>query len=437
MQSGDKPTGVARRRFLFLQGPIGLFFPRLAQRLAADGHEIHRINLHGGDRLFWRLPGAIDFRGDASGWPAFFLTHLRWWRITDLVLFGDCRPMHRAAICAAASHGVAVHVFEEGYLRPHWVTLERDGVNGNSLLPRDPQSYREAAASTALPAGAQLIAHNFARRAIDTLLYHTAMVMARRDFPGYRTHRPWHPYVEYVHAAGRYLRKPFAKWRAASVARRFAARSQPFYLFALQLDADTQIRQHSAFGRMQPAIEHAIGSFARHAPAEALLVVTEHPLDTGVVDLRRAARRCADQNGVGSRLAYLEGGTPPALLRLCRGMITVNSTLGILALGMGVPVAALGRALYALPGLSYQGALDEFWRDAAPPDAILFDAFLRVMVARTQINGGFHSGSGIALAVQNAALRLQQHDAPSYHQSDCAAEIRVDTNSHTLRQLAY
>jgi capsular polysaccharide export protein len=408
MVGSNIPTGASRRSFLFLQGPIGLFFSRLAQRLSADGHVVHRINLHGGDRLFWRLSGAVDFRGDAVAWPTFFLSCLNQWRVTDLVLFGDCRPMHRAAISAAAAHGVAVNVFEEGYLRPNWVTLERGGVNGNSMLPSDPQSYREAALSTAPPEGAQPIAHNFARLAAETLLYHTTMVTARGYFPGYRTHRPWHPYVEYAHAAGRFVRKPFAKLRATYVARRYAARSRPFYLFGLQLDADTQIRHHSTFGRMRPAIEHVIGSFALHAPAEALLVVTEHPLDTGVVDLRQVARDCATDFGVGSRLVYLEGGTPPELLRLCRGMVTVNSTLGVRALGFGVPVAALGRALYALPGLSFQGGLDEFWRDAAPPDPVLFDAFLRVLIARTQINGGFHSGSGIALAVRNAASRLQE-----------------------------
>ncbi len=27
--------------------------------------------------------------------------------------------------------------FEEGYLRPYCITLEKDGVNANSSLPRD------------------------------------------------------------------------------------------------------------------------------------------------------------------------------------------------------------------------------------------------------------------------------------------------------------
>ena len=138
---------TARRRFLFLQGPIGPFFSRLGQRLSRDGHAVHRINLHGGDRLFWRLPGALDYRGDGADWPQFFSECVSHWHVTDLLLFGDCRPLHRAAIEVAAARGIRVHVFEEGYLRPNWVTLEEGGVNANSSLERDPQRYRDAIAS--------------------------------------------------------------------------------------------------------------------------------------------------------------------------------------------------------------------------------------------------------------------------------------------------
>jgi len=236
-------------------------------------------------------------------------------------------------------------------------------------------------------------------------------VLTGKYFAGYRTHRPWHPFVEYAHGAGRFVRKPLAKWRAARWARHLAARSQPYYVFPLQLNTDVQIRQHCSFGRMQPAIEKVVASFARHAPPDALLVLTEHPLDTGVIDLKRFARRCAAAAGIESRLVYLEGGSPPQLLRRCRAMVTVNSTLGIVALGAGIPLVALGQAVYALPGLSFQGDLDDFWLGAKPADPALFDAFRRVVAARTQIRGGFYSASGIALAVQGAAQRLQQ-EAP-------------------------
>src|SRR5207244_275834 len=74
----------------------------------------------------------------------------------------------------------------------------------------------------------------------------------------------------------------------------------------------------------------------------------------------------------------------------------------------GVPVVALGQAVYSLPGLTFQGPLDEFWLHGAPADPVLFDAFRRVVVARTQINGGFYGGRAIDMAVQGAARRVEQ-----------------------------
>ena len=50
------------RSFLFLQGPISNFFDRLGRALIARGHRVHRINLHFGDQLFWRLPSPRTLR---------------------------------------------------------------------------------------------------------------------------------------------------------------------------------------------------------------------------------------------------------------------------------------------------------------------------------------------------------------------------------------
>ncbi len=41
------------RHFLFLQGPHGPFFARLAGQLTAKGHLVTRIDLNAADRIFW------------------------------------------------------------------------------------------------------------------------------------------------------------------------------------------------------------------------------------------------------------------------------------------------------------------------------------------------------------------------------------------------
>ena len=133
----------AKRLFLFLQGLATPFWVRLANAFAGRGHVVQRINLSGGDWLFWRRPGAINYRGRFPDWREFLGGSLHDLNVTDVVLFGDCRPYHRVALDLARSRGIEVHVFEEGYFRPEWITVEKDGTNGYSGLPRGAAEFSE------------------------------------------------------------------------------------------------------------------------------------------------------------------------------------------------------------------------------------------------------------------------------------------------------
>lgn len=404
--SGANRSRRQARNFLLLQGPIGSFFGELAERLRAGGNGVRRILFNGGDRYFWHGPGAVEFRGGLRQWPEFFAARLKQWDITDVVLFGDLRPLHRTAIPIARQREIPVHVFEEGYLRPHWITLETGGVNGYSSLPREPQWYRDAAAGLPPIRRPHAVASTFRERATDDVLYTLANLALARRYPGYRSHKPWHPLQEYKAGARRFFSRPAARRHAEATVTALTADSRPYFVFPLQLEADSQIRFHSAHRSMVPAIAEVIASFARHAPADSRLAITEHPLDSGVVDLGAATRDSAAAAGVTERIVFIQGGSSEPLLRHGRGLVTVNSTVGLLALEFGVPVKVLGRAIYDLPGLTAQVALDSFWTGAAPPDPVLLDCFRRVVAARTQINGAFYSRAGQRLAVQEAAMRL-------------------------------
>ncbi len=128
------------KRVLLLQGPVGPFFRRLARRLRAAGAEVRKINFNGGDCLFYPSR-AILWRGPMESWPQHFAALLERLRIDIVLLFGDCRPIHRAACHVAQQRGVKVGAFEEGYVRPNFITFERFGVNGYSLIPRRPDFY--------------------------------------------------------------------------------------------------------------------------------------------------------------------------------------------------------------------------------------------------------------------------------------------------------
>ena len=85
--------------------------------------------------FFWR--NKARFIAHAKGleaWPAVLSTIIADKSITDIVLYGDTRPIHAEAIKLAKALDLRFHVFEEGYLRPYWVNYERGGANGNSRL---------------------------------------------------------------------------------------------------------------------------------------------------------------------------------------------------------------------------------------------------------------------------------------------------------------
>jgi capsular polysaccharide export protein len=397
------PTG---RSFLFLQGMATDFFGQLGQALQRGGHAVHRINFNAGDRLFWPLPDAIDFRGRAAEWPEFLTAILVSRKVTDVILFGDCRPLHRQAIRVCRDLQLTVSVCEEGYLRPHWVTFERDGVNGHSTLPRNPDWYRDVSRSLPPLEPPPAIPSSFRKRAWQDLIYNLTTLVLGPLYPHYQTHRPRHRMVEYAGWSWKMARRPWTRRRVAAELARITPQTR-FFLFPLQLEGDTQIQLHSRSGSMLPVIRDVIDSFARHAAPGTALVVKEHPLDDGLIPWRHHVTEAATAAGVADRVIHLELGNIDQLTVAARGVVTVNSTTGTLALAVGTPVITLGTAIYDIPGLTHQGELSTFWTAPTPPDAALFAAFRQVLVSRCLLVGDFFSRPGIEALVTQAVARLE------------------------------
>ncbi|MFM7350248.1 MAG: capsular biosynthesis protein, partial [Erythrobacter sp.] len=95
-----------------------------------------------------------------------------------------------------------------------------------------------------------------------------------------------------------------------------------------------------------------------------------------------------------------------AIGQRARGMVTVNSTSGTLALARGVPVVVLGKAVYDIADLTFQGGLDRFWTEATPPDEATFAAFQRVLIDTSLIPGGFFSDEALDKVVKHAVARF-------------------------------
>ncbi|WP_342671293.1 capsular biosynthesis protein [Sphingomonas sanxanigenens] len=375
----------------------------LGERLRARGCAVHRINLNGGDRYDWP-EGAVDYRGRRSRWSLFVNQFMRDHRITDLLLFGDCRPMHVAATGMAKLRGINVHVLEEGYIRPDWMTLEPDGVNGRSTLSRDPRWFLQQAAMLPPVPSLPSITASFKRRAHDSYWYYHHVVTGKLRFPFYRPHRPGSIVAEGLGWLAKFAR---AKRRARQSKRtQEAVAGKRYFLFPLQLTSDYQIRAHSPFDDMATAVEYVLENFARHAPADTLLLVKEHPLDSSFFNWRRFLARKALALGCEHRVLHIDGGDLGELSHGSSGMVCVNSTSGTLALGAGIPVMVLGEAIYALRGVTHQAGLDRFWIAPQEPDSRVYGAFKQVLHARCLVRGGLASKSAIDILIDSIEERL-------------------------------
>jgi len=394
--------------FLFLQGPHSSFFARLADQLEAMGHRCLRINLRFGDWLFWRRSGAFNYRGSLHQWSEYLSAFFDEHNVTDLVLLGEQREHHKIAVDLANLRGIHVTVTDWGYLRPDWITLERNGMSGNTHFTKDPLEIKRLGAQSPEPDMTVLYPESFPLLTFNNVLGDMSSWLFGFLYPGYRSYLPDNPVIGYISTGIRLIRsKRHEKYSQQSIQNWIhLAAETPYFVFPLQMEGDFQVRAYSRYSDLYVAIYEVIDSFARQAPKSNRLIIKLHPWDTGLRPWRRLSLSIARRLGVSHRVEFLDGGSLDELTTHAAGMVTINSTCGVSAIKLGVPVKTLGDCLYEIPGLTHQGHLDDFWNNPSPPDLTLRDAFLRAIASCIQIKGGFFSKRGLEAAVEESAHRL-------------------------------
>jgi len=414
------------RRVLLLQGPLGPFFRRLAVDLERAGAKVFKVNFNGGDWFFYPR-SAFNFRGGLDAWPEYFEGLLEQLDVDLVMLFGDCRPLHRIAHAIAGRRGIEIGVFEEGYVRPDHITLEMHGVNAHSRIPRSPVFYMNASVPRLpeqLPVG-----NTFWYVACWAILYYLAAALLKPVFPAYRHHRPLSCFTEGLKWVRSAFRKPFYRMREHGLLDRLTTEySGRFFLVPLQTHNDAQIHVHSGFGGVDGFIEQVMTSFARKAPEGRILVFKHHPLDRGYSDYTDLIRRHAAALGLKGRCLYIHDQHLPTLLDHALGVVVVNSTVGLSALLHGAPVKVCGDALYDIEGLTFQRPLDEFWHAAGEhrPNPRLFRRFYDYLVLNTQLNGSFYK----RLPIVGSATGLQWRA-----RVDASASSGADESSRRVARL--
>lgn len=232
----------------------------------------------------------------------------------------------RMAFMLGARDAGAATLYAELAPLPGRITLDPAGVNAEGSVPQDPAFYRGWAAG--------------------------------RDCTGWR-------------AVGQGLTARAS--RRADVGQGAAALPDtPFLFCPLQVPDDSQVRLFAGWCGGMAGFLAALAQAAQHLPPGWHLRLKEHPsAKTPLAPLLApliATGRVVIDNATDSF----------AQLAASRGVVTLNSSMGLQAFFHDKPVITLGRAFFATPGLvtpaDNQPALDALF---AAPQAMTFDADLR------------------------------------------------------------
>jgi capsular polysaccharide export protein len=402
------------RRFLFLQGPHGPYFHRLGKMLVSAGAEVWRVGFNRGDRAFWpTYTNYIGFKGALQDWPATFRALIDQKNITDIVLYGDTRPIHAEAILAARAAGLTVHVFEEGYLRPYWVTYERGGSNGNSKLMQLTVPVMQKALECLdmdLP-DAPARWGDMRQHMFWGAIYHWFVLTGFWDYRNFRPHRTLTVGQEFWLYVKRLALLPLHRWERIAATFRIKHGGFPYHLVLLQLEHDSSFQMHSPFKTMTDFLTVVMEGFAKGAAPHHHIVFKAHPLEDGRVPVAREINRLAKLHGVDSRVHFVRGGKLAQLLNHARSAVTVNSTAGQQVLWRGLPLKTFGAAVYAKPEFVSTQSLKDFFTLPSRPDSRAYRDYRHYLLETSQVPGGFYSSRGRReLLRQVVDMMLQAED---------------------------
>lgn len=384
------------KRFLMLQGPHGPFYRHLARILTATGSEVWRVGFNAGDQAFWRRPNYIAFTGGADQWPLACGDILDAKHITDLVIYGDSRPIHAEAIQQAHARGITVHVFEEGYLRPYWVTYERGGSNGNSRLMQI--SLDEMRAALARPGAEQPPAParwgDMREHMFYGAIYHFFVMALNQRYRQFRPHRGISVAQEFRLYVRRMALWPWHRLERRWTVWRLKRSGFPYHLVLLQLEHDASFRAYSNFASMAEFADLCLEQFSKGAAQHHRLVFKAHPLEDERVPLPRLIRERSQRHGLSKRVYFVRGGKLADLLNDARTAVTVNSTAAQQVLWRGQPLKALGQAIYGKPEFVSTQPLADFFKSPISPDSNAYHDYRQFLLETSQIPGGFYSARG-------------------------------------------
>ena len=370
---------------MLLQGPIGPFFSEVAEHLQSHDASVVKINLNAADDWFFSGAPVLHYRETLERWPEFVAEKMREYRGNSLFVFGDSRVYHAAAIKEAAKLGVRVYVFEEGYVRPDYITFEPGGTNFNTTVPSSLDFYRGL--SLERSPRPRPVGNTFWWTAWYAIIYSLLLTYFSKGYPHYPHHRDMRAGPQARSWWRSAFRKSYYGFLERGELQRLTSHEGGYFLVPLQVHDDFQVK-NSRFDDVEQFIGEVVESFATNAPSETWLVFKHHPRDRGFRDYTELLVRLGEQYGIRGRIAYVHDLHLPTLLKRALGTIVINSTVGLSSLYHGTPVKCLSRSVYDM--FDSTETLAQFWVSPPKVDRALVRTYIHWLERNVLINGTFY-----------------------------------------------
>jgi capsular polysaccharide export protein len=379
---------------LFLMGPLGTFFARFANDLKSQGVPIIKVMFPLYEFGF-KKQECLPYRGSMEAYPEFLQQVLLENGIRHVFMYGDFIDPHRLAIDVIniingrpeREFDIDTWVFELGYIRPNFITLERERVNARSSLNQPANFY------DSLPQ-VNSIRTNYEKpgsRWRKVWKFPTFIQHALTDYPIIHGPHKLQPKPSYLLYQVRGLLRKYLYHFTENKVRSQILDGHPYFLVPLQVSSDSQVSLGSQYSGMEPFIEELIVSFAKNHLSGNRLIFKHHPRDRGYNHYGNFIKMTARQNGVENMILYFHDGSLGPILKQAKAVITINSTVGLQALYHGIPTKVMGKTYYNLAGITDQQDLAKFWKNPTSSNQDLFYKFYDHLLTTTQLEGNFDS----------------------------------------------
>ena len=376
---------------LFLMGPIGTFFARLSNYLEENNIKTYKISF---PLYEYGFPKSrlINFHQDIYTFKKFLKKILIDKKIKHIFMYGNVLIPHREALSLVKELKkediqINTHIFELGYLRPNFVTLENKGINYSSGFIKSREFYLKQDSYKTFP-----IPKKHARFRIRKIW--KTITFINHCFKNYKLVNKDHklqpkPIYIWFQIKGFFLKYYFRLSEYKIKKKCFV--ENKFFLVILQVNTDSQLTEGSALKDNKKFIYKVIEDFAKAKPNNINLVFKHHPRDRGYINYFNLIKKTSKEFAVDDKVFYIHDYFLSKLFqnRNCKGTVLINSTVGYQSLYHSVPLKSLGISPYNIEGLADQRSLTSFFKNPSTVDRILFNKFYKYILENSQINGNF------------------------------------------------